>query len=450
MNNILNKNEKREITSEDKKRELESEGNRILALSRRRLYISLRFFASALEALAPKMNANVKTVGTDGVTLYFRTPGLVDLSDENENLVNRAYIHMLLHCLFYHPFRGEKKDEELWKLSSDIAVESIIDSLEVKALGKLQSPLREEWYKRLKKELTILSADSVYSYLTQNRPDNDTLLRLSADFEVDDHTFWMRKRKDNDKTENDRNDKVKKNWEKLNRKVSAEADVFARRMGTEEGMLVSELKLENRRKRDLKEFLRKFTVIREEPRLSDEEFDLNFYTYGLSTYGNLPLIEPLETKESKKISELAIVIDTSGSCSDTAVKDFLSETYAILKNEESFFLRFKLHIIQADVRVISDELISSAEEFSKHMDDFTVYGNGGTDFRPAFSYITDKYEKGEFKDLKGVLYFTDGVGIYPEKRPPYRAAFVFLKKYGDYTGLTVPAWAEKLVLEEKQ
>ena len=38
---------------------------------------------------------------------------------------------------------------------------------------------------------------------------------------------------------------------------------------------------------------------------------MNFYTYGLSVYGNLPLIEPLETRESKKIEELALVIDTS-------------------------------------------------------------------------------------------------------------------------------------------
>ena len=56
-------------------------------------------------------------------------------------------------------------------------------------------------------------------------------------------------------------------------------------------------------------------VYKRQVKLDPDEFDLNFYTYGLSVYGNLPLIEPLETRESKKIEELALVIDTSYSTS---------------------------------------------------------------------------------------------------------------------------------------
>ena len=33
----------------------------------------------------------------------------------------------------------------------------------------------------------------------------------------------------------------------------------------------------------------------------------------------------------------------------------------------------------------------------------------------------------EFTNLKGVLYFTDGEGVYPEKQPTYRTAFVFVR-----------------------
>ena len=83
--------------------------------------------------------------------------------------------------------------------------------------------------------------------------------------------------------------------------------------------LKQQVKAANRSRRSYKDFLRRFCVMREEVKLDPDEFDLNFYTYGLSVYGNLPLIEPLETRESKKIEELALVIDTSYSTSGALV-----------------------------------------------------------------------------------------------------------------------------------
>ena len=82
--------------------------------------------------------------------------------------------------------------------------------------------------------------------------------------------------------------------------------------------------------------------------VNDDEFDYIFYTYGLKLYGNMPLIEPLETRESKKIEELALVIDTSYSTSGALVRAFLAETYTLLKGQENFFHRMNLHLIQAD------------------------------------------------------------------------------------------------------
>ena len=76
----------------------------------------------------------------------------------------------------------------------------------------------------------------------------------------------------------------------------------------------------------------------------------------------------------------------------------------------------------------------------------TLFPNG-TDFRPAFEYIAELLERGEFEQLRGVLYFTDGQGIYPEKKPPYDTAFVFMQK--DYKDVDVPPWAMKLVIEEE-
>ena len=50
--------------------------------------------------------------------------------------------------------------------------------------------------------------------------------------------------------------------------------------------------------------------------------------HGMSVYGNMPLIEPQETRERSRIEEFVIVIDTSMSCKGELVKRFLEETYA--------------------------------------------------------------------------------------------------------------------------
>ena len=81
------------------------------------------------------------------------------------------------------------------------------------------------------------------------------------------------------------------------------------------------------------------------------------------------------------------------------------------------------------------------------MEHFQLYGEGGTDFRPAFEYVEELRQNREFTDLKGMIYFTDGYGIYPEKMPAWRTAFVFLEE--DYRNVDVPPWAIKLILSEE-
>ena len=204
--------------------------------------------------------------------------------------------------------------------------------------------------------------------------------------------------------------------------------------------------MENRGKHDYREFLRKFSVFREEMKADPDTFDYGFYSYGLSLYGNLPLIEPLETREVKKVEEFAVVLDTSMSCSGGLIRKFLEETYQVLAESESYFRKVNVHVIQCDEKVHEDVKITSEEELREYMEHFRLYGEGGTDFRPAFEYVEELIRKKEFLNLKGLIYFTDGYGIYPEKMPPYRTAFVFAEE--DYRDADVPAWAIRLILRE--
>ena len=105
----------------------------------------------------------------------------------------------------------------------------------------------------------------------------------------------------------------------------------------------------------------------------------------------------------------------------------------------------RIHIIQCDEKVRSDQVIQSREELEMYMEHFEIRGLGGTDFRPAFAYVDDLLAKKAFGKLRGMIYFTDGYGIFPARKPIYDTAFVFMKE--DYQDLDVPPWAIKLILD---
>ena len=150
----------------------------------------------------------------------------------------------------------------------------------------------------------------------------------------------------------------------------------------------------------------------------------------------------------KRIREFVIAIDTSGSVSGETVQAFVQKTYNILKSTESFFSKINLHIIQCDAALQEDVKITSQEDFDNYLKTMQIKGLGGTDFRPVFSYVERLLKEGEFTNLKGLIYFTDGFGTYPERMPDHQTAFVFLDD--DYYDPYVPPWAIKLVLQRDE
>lgn len=436
-------------------------GTDILRASRNELYLSMRFLDIALSGLRYEMNLSSLYVGTDGEKILFNPRYLVQRYLSDRVLVNRAYLHMVLHCLFRHPFHLNDRDEELWHLACDIAVESIIDRLPAKTVQLVVSDLRSEWYARLARRLPVLSAEGIYRVLQEEQLSVQDFGKLQLAFWVDDHVFWEHKQEDNqdssdqnennnenndqtEEQESERRQQLEEKWTEIGEKTETNLETFSKDIGAEAGDLLRSLKVENRERYDYRRFLQKFVTLKEEMRVDDDAFDFIFYTYGLQLYGNLPLIEALEYKETKKIEELAIAIDTSESCEGEIVQRFLEETYSILASSESFFRKMNIHIIQCDAAVQQDTRITSAEDLAQFMEHFTLRGSGGTDFRPVFQYVDRLIEEKTFQNLKGLLYFTDGYGTFPQKRPAYDTAFLFY--HTDYTDVNVPPWAMKLIL----
>lgn len=420
---------------------------KILESSRNALYINMRYLDVALSSLAWEITTDIPRIGTDGLKIAYEPHYLADLYRENPMLVNRVYLHMVFHCIFRHLFRPCPEDRELWNLSCDMAVEALIDGMHHRSIRMGVHPFRRAVYDELRKTLKVLTAEGIYRELKKADYRPEQRARMVQEFCIDDHTYWPAPpEEEGPKPPSPLMAKLKKHWKDVSDRMQTELSI-GREAGTEDGDLSDELAVENRERYDYRTFLKKFAVLKEEMQIDPDSFDYVFYSYGLRMYGNMPLVEPQEWKETHKIEEFVIVIDTSMSCSGDLVRKFLEETYHILAETESFFRKVHIRILQCDDAVRADQLITTGEELKQYMDHLQLYGDGGTDFRPAFTYVQQLIDQGEFKNLKGLLYFTDGKGTFPRKRPPYDAAFILFRE--DYKEVSVPPWAIRLMLDEE-
>ena len=420
---------------------------KILESSRNALYINMRYLDVALSSLAWEITTDIPRIGTDGLKIAYEPHYLADLYRENPMLVNRVYLHMVFHCIFRHLFRPCPEDRELWNLSCDMVVEALIDGMHHRSIRMGVHPFRRAVYDELRKTLKVLTAEGIYRELKKADYRSEQRARMVQEFCIDDHTYWPAPpEEEGPKPPSPLMAKLKKHWKDVSDRMQTELSI-GREAGTEDGDLSDELAVENRERYDYRTFLKKFAVLKEEMQIDPDSFDYVFYSYGLRMYGNMPLIEPQEWKETHKIEEFVIVIDTSMSCSGDLVRKFLEETYHILAETESFFRKVHIRILQCDDAVRADQLITTGEELKQYMDHLQLYGDGGTDFRPAFTYVQQLIDQGEFKNLKGLLYFTDGKGTFPRKRPPYDAAFILFRE--DYKEVSVPPWSIRLMLDEE-
>ena len=415
-------------------------GREVLALAQNSLRIRLRFLDAAINRLKTAVHSEI-AFASDGDTLYFEPFSLLTRYKKEPDAMARDYLHVLLHCLLRHMYLHTQVERAQWDLACDIAVEAAISGLGFPAdREESQRAILAE----LRRKLKHLTAEKIYRYYLKQDLSPGQLRELRKHFRVDDHGLWYHE----DGFDPGSAGGGEQDWTEISRHVQGDLETFSRIRGEEAGGLLQNLTALNRERYDYAAFLRKFASRQEEMKIDDDEFDYIFYTYGLKLYEKMPLVEPLEYKEIRKIREFVIAIDTSGSVSGELVQAFVQKTYNILRSTESFAGKINLHIIQCDQEVREDVKITDQSRFDEYLKNMTLKGFGGTDFCPVFDHVERLRKAHEFTNLKGLIYFTDGLGTYPERKPDYDTAFVFLDE--DYQNPQVPPWAIKLVLDGEE
>ena len=450
----------------DQKEQLNNLALDVLKLSRNTLLVNLRFLDMALSQFTYH-EIDDNTLLTDGKYLLYDPKHILRCYKSAKEIPVRDYLHIVMHCVFRHMFMDPTLNRVYWDLACDIAVQNVITELKLKAVTTARERQQAQYIAAIKKELKHVTAEKIYSYLRQSVPDPKKIAEIRGLFYADNHEIWYMTAAEietrfgisqTNGSEAGKEDEtgagmgvsavMAQVWQTISERMQVDLETFCKQRGLLPGSLTQNLAAVNREKYDYTAFLKKFAVMGEAMKINDDEFDYIFYTYGLQLYEKMPLIEPLEYKEIKAIKEFVIAIDTSGSTSGVLVQKFVQKTYNILKSTESFFTKINLHIIQCDADIQEDKKITCQEDFDEYLKTMQIRGLGGTDFRPVFEYVDQLRQSKEFTNLKGLIYFTDGNGAFPAKKPDYDTAFFFIDD--DYNNPDVPSWAIKLVLQKDE
>ena len=434
----------------------------VLNFSRQRTLVNMRFLEPAIRMLTESPSKCMRNrsygMGTDGKNLYYNPEYVLRAYQKEKGFVSRMYLHLVVHGIFRHFFVNPQIEQRKWDLACDMATEYIIESWKLDFADISAGADEKRELDRIRKNVGLMNAEKIYGYLKKTK--ESEIDRLEKIFRRDDHSFWYLETKNRNDVIQVKSGQVNQNrevmfsnqkleelWKQAAKKIQVDLETFMRSRSGETGDFLVNLKLANRKKQDYSAFLRKFTRLGEHMKINDEEFDYNFYTYGMQLYGNMPLIEPLEYKDVRVVKTFVTVIDTSGSVEEEKLRRFLEKTYQILKSGQESEDRVNFHLVQCDALVQKDVKITSEKELEQVMEDLTLYGRGGTDFRPAFEYIEELRKNGELTNLNGMLYFTDGMGVYPRKKPEYPVAFIYDSEVLDKIP-EVPVWAIRYLMDD--
>lgn len=425
-------------------KDLNEIGLEILQAARNELYLHLPYLDAALCALRFEPGADrTMFIAADGESLYYSGAYLSDRFLRSPAAVNRIYLHTILHCILRHIAKKRGRAGAVWDLSCDIAAESILDELAYPCVAiPAARPLRQKIYGELRETMKVLTAEGIYRELLRQKLPEYELARLQREFFADDHGLWDPEGQDDEKQQ-----RQDQRWQELAGRAQTAMDTVLGGQAQGGEAIYEQVKVASRESVDYRAFLRRFAAYREVMEADGDAFDYTFYTYGLQLYGNMPLIEPPETREEKRVEDFVIAIDTSMSTSGEMVRAFLEETYSILRSASTFTRRVNIRVLQCDDQLRRDDAIASLDELRSYMESFQLSGGSATDFRPVFEHVDRLREAGVFTQLRGMLYFTDGMGIFPKKRPDYETAFILTGE--PPMAVSFPPWAIRLVLGEE-
>lgn len=364
---------------------------------KRRLLIKYPLFGSIVAATEFVKDNNcysngVPTAGTDGKKVYYHEDALNNITEDEQVFL---FAHEVCHIALNHINRSEGKDKEVWNIATD----GVINAL----LKKDGLPLIEGSVD-IKKAINY-DAEELYEELLKEKKDknkDENSQSSNQDVGHDTHSAWEKaledaKNQTQAETKNDFLEEAQKEFESLGEKEVFKQNKTERKRNLEK--LQDDLVRESHTASSTKDLRTVKNIGNSSPLIDWRRLLKEAVKYDIDwSYRNATIEDGVVTPYLEEIPrpETEILLDTSGSVSETLLKNFLRECKNILKTSK------------VKVGCFDDEFYGFTEiRTEEDIDKMEFVGGGGTDFDVAVNAFTRRVEN--------KIIFTDGESYMPDK-----------------------------------
>lgn len=460
---------------------------KIIRHSMREAARKFTYLKNGIYYLIPKAADDVKTIGADYSTLFYNPVGVIEMFEEKPQKVVEAIVHCVLHCMMLHP-SYTPQNQTLFDMAADVSINAMTEN----------DFSYNDTFRSFTEKCSGSTAIKIYISVAENMQLQKRISAITARHPLDDHSVWHKKDEEKDhngfggpgmgnqqngnekssqgngqnqQNQKSDNGKQHKKCSQLNSHGQNQTDLKGeqknqssslpsdsdekiwsalfnealnscqREYGNGSQNIFSRLSPPDRFSRfSYIEYLKQFAkeeIIQEDP----ETFDMMLYIAGLDMYNDMPVVEWNETREDMNPTDIIIAIDMSGSCDNEIASNFLRQVYTIFESMKSGN-SVNIHVLTFDVEINKTAVITSKADAENFLKDYSLMGLGGTDFGCVFEYADSFAEKSFGRKLKGLFFFSDAYGSFPQDKKPYPTTFFVPDDGYDCSYDFVPDWIE--------
>lgn len=453
---VFQDGENRMLTPYKRKTEIVLQAEAILKRIMRSLQTKMYRYLCALDAFDFVPVQEKLRFCTDGTHIYYN-PKMVIGGESSPGIHFLEYdvAHIVAHGLLGHfEVAKEFRNKELVWVIMDAQVKVFLEKIGIKRMDIIPDMFGESDNLQ---ENEVTNGFSSYYKALKSKSTRQKWKKRSFEYRKDDHRYW--KNPDNAKWILIRNMILGERATGLSSEQYMRAMLEAANEPGEKsyghGKGVGQMKQQVRMAADshmsYRELLMHLVSDKEDTRELPDTLDTMLYSYGLELYGDVPLVEPSEVNEVKKLHSLVIAIDTSGSCSGEVASLFLRETYQLLLDLREMAQFDSVYVLQCDEEIQDEQCFTNIDTLFE-MREQEMYGFGGTSFVPVFGRIEELQET-DAVVVDALLYLTDTMGVFPEKKPDYPVYLIIpedeITVNGSPANPDIPDWADYIVIENK-
>ena len=356
---------------------------------KRKLLIKYPTFGSVIANLEFQASKDIATAGTDGKVLLYNPEFVSGLSDKERTFL---FAHEVCHVAFEHIFRSEGKDKQLWNIATDSVINALLKQDGLPMIdGGVDIP-----------EAVNYDAEEMYNKLLeenkkqQSSQGGQEQTEEQADVGHDTHSLWNKaieerekekKQQTNEFVEKGEKETFKQNkierrkqLQKLSKELAEQSSHEAGTGIQRQGKKLADIGIATPLM-DWRKLLRQAVKYDEEWTRKNARMRNGYFRHRV---------------EEIPIPETEILLDTSGSVSETLLRNFLRECKNILANSKVKVGCFNTQFHGfTELRRVED------------IDNMSFPIGGGTDFNAAVEAFSRR--------VPNKIIFTDGEASMPKK-----------------------------------